>query len=83
MLVLYPTFVLNIVHRFPSLLVVIHRSFHLLIPKYAVCHITSQKAENAIYVAKILQDMTNTFFSVKTVRRVLRGTGMKAVTKQR
>ena len=27
--------------------------------------------------------MTNTSFSVKTVRRVLRGKGMKAVTKQK
>ena len=51
--------------------------------QYAVCLITSQKAENATDVAKTLQDMTNTSFSVKTVRRALRGTGMKAVTKQK
>ena len=51
--------------------------------QYAVCLITSQKAENATNVAKTLQDMTNTFFSVKTVRRAFRGTGMKAVTKQK
>ena len=50
--------------------------------QYAVHLITSQKAENATDVAKTLQDMTNTSFSVKTVRRALRGTGMKAVTKQ-
>ena len=50
---------------------------------YAVCLITSQKAENATNVAKTLQDMTNTSLSVKIVRRALRGTGMKAVTKQK
>ena len=31
-LVLYPTFILNIVHHFPSLLVVIHRSFQTTYP---------------------------------------------------
>ena len=51
--------------------------------QYAVRLITSQKAENATDVAKTLQDMTNTSFSVKTVRRALRGTGMKAVTKRK
>ena len=51
--------------------------------QYAVRLITSQKAENATDVAKTLQDMTNTSFFVKTVRRALRGTGMKAVTKQK
>ena len=51
--------------------------------QYAVCLITFQKAENATDVAKTLQDMTNTSFFVKTVRRALKGTGMKAVTKQK
>ena len=51
--------------------------------QYAVCLITFQKAANAANVSKTLQDMTNTSFSVKTVRGALRGTGMKAVTKQK
>ena len=36
--------------------------------QYAICLITSQKVENATKVAKTLQDMTNTSFTVKTVR---------------
>ena len=51
--------------------------------QYAIHLITSQKAENATEVTRTLQDMTNTPFTVKTVRRALRGTGMKAVTKQK
>jgi transposase len=51
--------------------------------QYAIHLITSQKAENATEVSKTLQDMTNTSFSVKTVQRALRSTGMKAVTKQK
>ena len=50
---------------------------------HAVHLITSQQAENATDVAKTLQDMTNISFPVKTVRRALRGTGMKAMTKQK
>ena len=51
--------------------------------QYAICLITSQKAENATEVTRTLQDMTNTPFTVKTVQRALRGTGMKAVTKRK
>ena len=51
--------------------------------QYAIHCIASQKAENATEVTNTLQDMTNTFFLVKTVQRALRGTGMKAVTKQK
>ena len=50
---------------------------------YAVCLITSQKAENATDVAKTLQDMTNTSFSIKTIRRAVRSTVIKAVIKQK
>ena len=51
--------------------------------QYAIHLITSQKAEIATEVTKTLQDMSSTFFHVKTVQRALRGTGMKAVTKQK
>jgi hypothetical protein len=49
--------------------------------QYAICLTTSQIAENATEVAKSLQNITNTSFSFKTLRRALRGSGMKAVTK--
>ena len=51
--------------------------------QYAIYLITSQKAENATEVTKTLQDMTSTSFHVKKVQRALRGTGMKAGTKQK
>ena len=51
--------------------------------QYAIHLITSQKAENATEVTKTLQNMTNTSFHVKTVQRALRGTRIKAVTKQK
>ena len=51
--------------------------------QYAIHLITSQKAENAAEVTRTLQDMSNTPLTAKTVWRALRGTGMKAVTKQK
>ncbi|KAF5314417.1 hypothetical protein D9619_011833 [Psilocybe cf. subviscida] len=51
--------------------------------QYAIRLITSQKAENATEVAKSLQNITNTSFSVKTIRRALRSSGMKAVAKRK
>ena len=51
--------------------------------QYAVCLITFYKAENANDVAKTLQDMSNTSFSIKIVRRAVGSTGKKAVTKQK
>jgi len=49
--------------------------------QYAICLITSQKADNAPDATQTSQDMTNTSFTVKTVCRALCGVGMKAVTK--
>ena len=49
--------------------------------RHAVHLITSQKAENAAEVTRTFQGMSNTPLTAKTVRRALRGTGMKAVTK--
>jgi transposase len=51
--------------------------------QYALCLITSHKAENAVEVAKTLQDITNQPLSSKTVCRALRNTGLKAVVKKK
>ena len=82
-LVIYPTLIPNIVYYLQSLLVAIHRHFHLLIS--IVCCLPHHflKGRNSTDVAKTMQDMTNTSFSIKKVRRAVRGTGKKAVTKQK
>ena len=51
--------------------------------QYALHLITSRKAENAVEVAKTLQDIINEPLSSKTVRRELRDTGLKAVVKKK
>jgi len=51
--------------------------------QYAICLITSQKADNTTNATKTLQYMTNTSFTVKTVCRALCGVAMRAVTKQK
>jgi len=51
--------------------------------QYALCLITSHKAENAVEVTKTLQDITNQPLSSKTVCRALRNTGLKAVVKKK
>jgi transposase len=51
--------------------------------QYALCLITSRKAENAVEVTKTLQDITNQSLSSKTVHRALHHTGLKAVVKKK
>lgn len=52
-----------------------------------LCHtirlITSGKAENAVQVAKTLQDIKNTSISPQTIRRHLKELGLKAVVKKK
>jgi transposase len=50
---------------------------------YSIQQITSQKAEHATEVTKILQNMTGESISVKTVHRALKKAGMRAVVKRK
>jgi len=51
--------------------------------QYAIRLVTTQKAENAVQVTKTLGDITNQSISSKTVRRVLKSAGMRAVVKKK
>ena len=48
---------------------------------YAICFVTTQKAENAVQITKTLHNLTNQSISSKTVRMSLKMAGMKAVVK--
>jgi transposase len=51
--------------------------------RHAIRLITSQRADNAVQVTKMLRDVTNQSLSSSTVRRGLKKTGMKAVVKSK
>ena len=51
--------------------------------RHSVRAITTGKAENAVQVTKMLQDITNQPVSAQTVRRGLKKAGLKAVVKQK
>ena len=54
-----------------------------LVVPVTLCLITSCKAENALEVAKTLEDITNQPLSSKTVCRAFQNTGLKAVVKKK
>jgi len=51
--------------------------------RHALHLISSQKAENAVQVTKVLQNITNQSLSSNTVRRQLKKAGMKAAVKRK
>src|ERR1700720_3159489 len=51
--------------------------------RYAIRLIGTEKAENAVQVAKALQDSTNQPLSAQTVRNGMKEVGMKAVVKKK